>query len=399
MADDLDTVRSQESAKAAIPPQAVPLSAPDITQLEIDAVTAVLHSPHLSLGPELAAFESALAAFHAVPHAVAVSSGTAGLHLALLTLAIGEGDEVIVPSFAFIAVANAVLHVRATPVFAEIDPVTLNLSPAAVLSAITPRTRAILVVHTFGVSADMDALGAIALRHNLVILEDACEAIGAQFGDPSGNEDSRRPAGSFGHLAVLGFYPNKQITTGEGGAILAHSPAHADRLRTLRNQGRIQGAGWLDHAEPGYNYRLSELACALGRVQLSRINEILALRQAAAQRYQNLLAELPGLELPPLTLPNRRISWFVYVVRLPESADRDRVQQSLAAHGIATGRYFAPIHLQPAWLSHPSAARAALPITESIARRTLALPFFNRISLSQQEKVASVLGQTLDSSS
>ena len=208
----------------------IPLSAPDITEAEIAAVTAVLRTPHLSLGPELAAFETALAAYHSVPHAVAVSSGTAGLHLALLTLGIGEGDEVIVPSFAFIAVANAVLHVRATPVFADIDPLTLNLTPATVERALTPRTRAILVVHTFGIPADMQALRDLATRHNLVIIEDACEAIGAEF--------HQRRVGSFGDLAVFGFYPNKQITTGEGGAVLAHTRAHADRLRSLRNQGR-----------------------------------------------------------------------------------------------------------------------------------------------------------------
>jgi perosamine synthetase len=365
----------------------IPLSAPDITQREIDAVTAVLPTQHLSLGPELASFEAALAAYHAVPDAVAVSSGTAGLHLALLTLGIGEGDEVIIPSFTFIAVANAVLQVRSTPVFAEIDPITLNLNPEAVERAITPRTRAILVVHTFGVPADMAALGDISRRHNLVVIEDACEAIGAQF-------DSRR-VGSFGHLAVFGFYPNKQITTGEGGAVLTHNPDHAARLRSLRNQGRLPGADWLDHAEPGYNYRLSELACALGRVQLSRIDEILDLRQAAAERYDELLANLPGLELPPLTLPRRTISWFVYVVRLPEQTDRDRVRTALAGRGIATGRYFPPIHLQPAWQAHPSTAAAALPLTESIARRTLALPFFTRITAAQQEQVANALGEIL----
>jgi len=365
----------------------IPLSSPDITQTEIDAVTAVLRTPHLSLGPELPAFEAELAQYHTVPHAIAVSSGTAGLHLALLTLGIGPLDEVIVPSFAFIAVANAVLQVGATPIFAEIDPVTLNLSPHVVEQAVTPRSRAILVVHTFGVPADMHALKAIASRHNLLILEDACEAIGAQFGDPP---HSRR-AGSFGHLAVLGFYPNKQITTGEGGAILAHDPAHAARLRSLRNQGRIPSGDWLDYAEPGYNYRLSELACALGRTQLSRIAEILTLRTAAAQRYQALLQSVPGLELPPLNLPQRTISWFVYVVRLPEQIDRDQVQAALASRGIATGRYFAPIHLQPAWRSHPSAGSASLPITESIARRTLGLPFFNRITLAQQQQVAAEL--------
>jgi len=372
----------------------IPLSAPDITQAEIDAVTAVLRTPHLSLGPELPAFEAALAAYHQVPHAIAVSSGTAGLHLALLTLGIGEGHEVIVPSFAFIAVANAVLQVRATPVFVDIDPITLNLDPASVEQAITPCTRAIIVVHTFGVPAQMDALEDIARRHNLLIVEDACEAIGAEFGGP---RQSRR-AGSFGDLAVLGFYPNKQLTTGEGGAVLAHNPAHAERLRSLRNQGR-SGTDWLDHAEHGYNYRLSDVACALGRVQLSRIDEMLSQRRAAAERYNKLLANIPALELPPLTLPQRIISWFVYVIRLPQDVDRDRVRAFLAVHGIATGRYFAPIHLQPAWRAHPSATAAQLPITESIARRTLALPFFNRITPSQQENVATALEEAIHSAS
>jgi perosamine synthetase len=371
--------------KAAATPQ-VALSAPDITQAEIDAVTAVLRTPQLSLGPELAAFEAALASYHSIPHAVAVSSGTAGLHLALLALGIGEGDEVIVPSFTFIAVANTILQVRATPVFADIEPVTLNLDPSSVERAVTSRTRAILVVHTFGVPADMDALGAIARRHNLLIVEDACEAIGAQFGD----RPSSALVGSFGHLAVLGFYPNKQITTGEGGAVLARDPSHADRIRSLRNQGRQPQADWLDHAEPGYNYRLSELACALGRVQLARIGEILALRRQAAERYNALLSSVPGLELPSLILPGRTISWFVYVVRLPQHLDRDHIQQALAGQGIATGRYFAPIHLQPAWRDRQSES-ISLPITESIARRTLALPFFNRITPSQQENVVTSL--------
>ena len=368
----------------------IPLSSPDITEAEIDAVTQVLRTPNLSLGPELPAFEAALAAYHAVHHAVAVSSGTAGLHLALLVLGIGEGDEVILPSFAFIAVANAVLQVRATPVFAEIDPLTLNLDPESVERSITARTRAVLVVHTFGVPADMDALQAIARRHNLLILEDACEAIGAEIGAPP----HARRAGSFGDLAVLGFYPNKQLTTGEGGAVLAHNPAHAARLRSLRNQGRDASGDWLDHAEPGYNYRLSDMACAQGRVQLSRIEEMLAMRRAAAARYNKILPTVPGLELPPLALPRITISWFVYVVRLPENVDRDQVRAALGARGVATGRYFAPIHLQPAWSSHPSAA-VHLPITESIARRTLALPFFNRISEQQQQEVANVLQQVL----
>ena len=373
--------------------QVIPLSAPDITQAEIDAVTAVLRTPHLSMGPELAAFEDALAQYHAVPHAVAVSSGTAGRHLALLTLGIGESDEVIVPSFAFVAVANAVRQVRATPVFAEIDAATLNLDPDAVERAVTPRTRAILVVHTFGIPAEMNALLGIASRHDLFVIEDACEAIGAEFGVAP----NTRRAGSFGDLAVLGFYPNKQITTGEGGAVLARNPDCVERLRTLRNQGRSQGGkpahDWLDQAETGYNYRLSELACALGRVQLSRIEEILAQRRAAAERYDAIFTQMavPGLELPPLTLPRRTISWFVYVVRLPELVGRDRVQAALASRGIATGRYFAPIHLQPAWRARASAGAVSLPVTESISLRTLALPFFNLIAASQQQQVAEAI--------
>lgn len=365
----------------------IPLSAPDITQAEIDAVTAVLRRPQLSLGPELATFEAELAAAHDAPHAVAVSSGTAGLHLALLALDVGVGDEVILPSFAFIAVANAVAQVGAIPVFAEIDPVTLNLDPESVERSVTARTRALLVVHTFGVPAAMDALLAIARRHNLRVIEDACEAIGARF--------KGRRVGSFGDLAVFGFYPNKQITTGEGGAVLAQDSAHATRLRSLRNQGRLAGGDWLDHAEPGYNYRLSELACALGRVQLKRLAEILAARAAAAARYDRLLGEIAGVELPRLELPRREISWFVYAVRLPDSADRDAVQAALTRQGIATGRYFAPIHLQPAWKNHPAAQRARVPLTESIARRMLALPFFNRITGEHQIHVSHALHKAL----
>jgi dTDP-4-amino-4,6-dideoxygalactose transaminase len=361
----------------------IPLSAPDISEAEIAAVTTVLRTPYLSLGPELAAFEADLAAYHGVDHAAAVSSGTAGLHLALLTLGIGEGDEVILPSFTFVAVVNTVLQVRATPVLVEIDPVTLNLDPAAVEYAISPRTRAILAVHTFGIPAQMDVLKELADRHHLALIEDASEAIGARF--------DGRIAGSFGDLAVLGFYPNKQITTGEGGAVLTGNPAHAARLRRLRNQGRDSSVDWLDHAEPGYNYRLSELACALGRVQLQRIDEILALRRQAAERYDTLLAGISGLERPPISLPRRELSWFVYVVRLPERAGRVRVQAALSKQGIATGRYFAPIHLQPAWHSCCGSKEGNFSLTESIARRTLALPFFNRITAGQQQEVADAL--------
>jgi perosamine synthetase len=287
-------------------------------------------------------------------------------------------------------------------VFAEIDPVTLNLDPASVEAAITPRTRAILVVHTFGVPAEMDALQAIARRHGLAILEDACEAVGATYGDP----DAARRVGSFGDLAVLGFYPNKQLTTGEGGAVVCGDEKNAARLRSLRNQGRqwigdratadAHSPGWLDHAEPGYNYRLSEMACALGRAQLSRLDEMLALRAAAARRYDGLLSKVGGVECPPLKIARREISWFVYAVRLPAAVDRDLVQKALARRGIATGRYFPPIHMQPAWRAHASAA-VSLPVTEAMAPRMLALPFFNRIEAGAQQEVCEALGEAIAS--
>jgi perosamine synthetase len=365
----------------------IPLSAPDIGQAEIDAVTAVLQRSQLSLGPELEAFEREFAAFHGAPDAVAVSSGTAGLHLALLVENVGPGDEVIVPSFTFVAVANAVIQVGATPVFVDVDPITLNLDPKKVEAAITPRTRAILVVHTFGVPAQMTWLAEIARRFGLSLIEDACEAVGATF--------AGKPVGTFGDAAVFGFYPNKQITTGEGGAVLVQSADRASRLRSLRNQGRAPNGDWLDHRDFGYNYRLAEASCALGRVQLRRLPEILSLREAAARRYDQLLRKITWVEPPPLELTGISISWFVYVVRLHEGVNRERVQAALADKGIATGRYFPPIHLQPAWQARLGAETICLQITESIAHRTLALPFFNRISLQQQERVVRALASAI----
>jgi perosamine synthetase len=362
----------------------IPLSAPDITEPEIEAVAAVLRTPHLSLGPKLEEFEAAVAALTQVPQAIAVSSGTAGLHLAVRALNIGEGDEVIVPSFTFIAAANAIRYERATPVFADIDRDSLNLSPDAVARAITPRTRALVVVHTFGRPADMNRLVALAERHNLAIIEDACEAIGATY--------DGRPAGSFGDVAVFAFYPNKQITTGEGGMVVTHDAELAATVRSLRNQGRRPSDDWLQHTELGFNYRLSEIACTLGIGQLARLPEILARREHVAGLYHQHLASEPGLILPALDIPNARTSWFVYVVRLEPrftEADRDAIVQDLHSAGIACGRYFAPIHLQPAYSDYRRAAH--LPITESEAARTLALPFFNRLTELQIAEVAETL--------
>jgi len=365
----------------------IPLSAPDIGEAEIEAVAEVLRGQRLSLGPKMEAFEHAMAEYIGVPHAVAVSSGTAGLHLALLALGVAPGDEVILPSFTFIAVANAVRYVGAQPVFADIEPGSLNLDPACVEAAITPRTRALIAVHTFGRPAAVAALLDIARRYQLLLIEDACEAIGAEI--------DRRRAGSFGNAAVFGFYPNKQMTTGEGGMVVTSDAETARRIRSLRNHGRYEcgqpNAFCSDHAELGYNYRLSEMQCALGLVQLRRIEEILARREAVARRYCALLAGNAKLRLPAVDVAGERFSWFVFVVGLAErftKTDRDRIMCRLADNGIAAGRYFAPIHLEPAYTAW---REAQLPVTESVAARSLALPFFNRITEQQIQRVCTTL--------
>jgi perosamine synthetase len=364
----------------------IPLSAPDITDAEIEAVTAVLRTGRLSLGPKLEEFEQAMAQYIGVPHAVGVSSGTAGLHLCIRALDIGEGDEVIVPSFTFIAAANAIRYERATPVFVDIESATLNLDPAKIEAAISPQTRAIIGVHTFGVPADMEAILEIAERHHLLVIEDACEAIGAEY--------QGRRVGSFGDAAVFAFYPNKQITTGEGGMVVTRKETLATRMRALRNQGRFEGDDWLQHSELGYNYRLSEVNCALGIEQLKRIQKILATRTSVARGYHDRLQN-EALILPPLDLPQIRISWFVYVIRLlPEfqQCQRDAILASLTSQGIGCARYFAPIHLQPAYAEWKN---VNLPVTESESARMIALPFFNRLSGEQQDRVCEAVSREL----
>jgi perosamine synthetase len=362
----------------------IPLSSPDVTEAEIESVAATLRSPQLSLGPRLEEFEATFTHLTGVEHAIAVSSGTAGLHLAMLALGIGTGDEVIVPSFTFIAAANAIRYVGATAVFVDIDSKTLNLSPAAVERSITRHTRAILAVHTFGVPADMSALVSLARHHNLALIEDACEALGATI-------DSR-PIGSFGDVAVFAFYPNKQITTGEGGMIVTRDGGLAAHMRSLRNQGRTPSDRWLQHTEVGYNYRLSEIACTLGTGQMRRLASILDRRENIARLYRQQLYAEPNLTLPIDEIPGSRISWFVYVVRLAGAfaqQNRDQVVHDLEQAGIGCGRYFAPIHLQAAYADRPVAA--GLAVTESVAARTIALPFFNRINDSQIVTVCEAL--------
>ena len=362
----------------------IPLSSPDINEADIQAVSDVLRRPHLSLGPKLEEFESSIAQYIQISHAVAVSSGTSALHLCVRALGIREGDEVIVPSFTFIAVANAIRYEKAIPVFVDIEEETLNLDPCRIEAAITPRTKAIVVVHTFGCPAELNAILDIARRYHLRVIEDGCEAIGAEF---NGNK-----IGTFGDIGVFAFYPNKQITTGEGGAVVTEDGAIASFVRKLRNQGRDYTVGWHQYSELGYNYRISDINCALGVEQLKRIGPILKRREAIASSYNRLLRDSSQLRLPPLTVPHRSISWFAYVVRLGTrftELQRDWIVEEMRNRGIGLGRYFAPIHLQPIYRT--DYAPCTLPVTETVASRSLALPFFNQIQEHQLEEVCATL--------
>lgn len=349
-----------------------------------------MRGAQLSLGPKLLEFEDLVCGLANQQFGIAVSSGTTGLHLCVRALGIGPGDEVIVPSFTFVAVANAVRYEGATPVFVDIEPHTLNLDPGCAEAAITPRTRGIVAVHTFGCPANMDAILAIARRHRLYVIEDACEAIGATY--------RGRPAGSFGDAAVFAFYPNKQITTGEGGMVVTGDPRLARAMRAMRNHGRYDTDDWQQHSILGYNYRLSEISSALGCAQMRRIEEILARREQVARRYDALLRGVPGLMLPPVELPDARISWFVYVVRLAEQfgrEERDAIARMLQERGIGCGRYFASIHSQPAYADF--LLRQPLPVTEMVSARTIALPFYTQLDDASIERVAEALDEAVRS--
>ena len=367
----------------------IPLSAPDITEADIEAVVSVLRTPRLSIGPRMAEFEEAVAEVAGVPYGVAISSGTAGLHLCLCALGVGEGDEVILPSFTFIAAGNAVLYQRATPVFVDIDRITLNMDPGRLEERITPRTRAIIVVHTFGHPADLDPIMDVARRHGLPVIEDACEAIGAQY--------RGRNVGGIGDFGVFGFYPNKPITTGEGGMVVTRDSRLAETMRALRNQGRRAGDGWLEHSLLGYNYRLSEINCALGVAQMKRLGAILETREAVAMRYANEFQAIPEVIVPPLKIEGGRLCWFVFVVRLAARftrADRDSICDQLTARGIGCGRYFAPLHLQPLFAQYANSLDD-LAVTEQVADRTLALPFFNNLTDEQISEVCRSLREAI----
>ncbi len=374
----------------------IPLSRPDITEREIERVIEVLHSPRLSLGPVLREFEEAFATYLGRRRAVAVSSGTSGLFLSLLALGIGAGDEVITTPFTFIASATTIMMTGARPVFVDIDRTSLNLAPERLQAAITDRTRAVLPVEVFGNPAGFDRICEIAERHRLAVVEDSCEALGSALWG--------QKAGTFGTLSVFGFYPNKQITTGEGGMILTDRDDLADMCVSLRNQGRSTagdggsraqpsafGVSWLAHERLGYNYRLSDINCALGIVQLSRLEEIKALRRRVASWYQEMLAPDDRL-IVPKEADGCETSWFVFVVQLAERfgvRQRDRVLQEMNQQGIQVANYFPPVHLQPFIAEKYGCAPGDFPAAESVSGRTIALPFHNRLT---QDEVAIVCG-------
>jgi perosamine synthetase len=361
--------------------EVIPLARPVLGEAEERAVIEVLRSGQLSLGPRVGEFERRFAARVGAPLASAVSSGTAGLHLALRAVGVGEGDEVITSPFSFVASANAALYERARPVFADIDPVTLNLDPQAAAAAVTERTRAILPVHIFGYPADMPAFERIAQQRGLAIVEDACEALGARHADGS-------PVGGRGHPAAFGFYANKQLTTGEGGMVTLADPALKERIDSERNQGRAPDMGWLDHDRLGFNYRLSDIACALGIAQLDRLEEMLADRARVAGLYREALAGIEGLELPCPDRGGDVRGWFVFVVQLPRGVDRDETVRALAVAGIQSKPYLPAIHLMSFYRERFGHREGEFPVCESVAAQSLALPFYPRMEEGKVARVA-----------
>lgn len=359
----------------------IPLSQPSINEGDIEAVLSVLKTPTLSIGPQVRAFEQAVADYTGVAEAVAVNSGTSGLHISLAAAGVGPGDEVITSPFSFVASANCALYQGATPVFVDIERDSLNIDPALIEAAITERTKAIVPVDVFGQPADMDAIGAIARRHGLTIVQDSCEAIGA--------ERNGQRAGSHPDVksAVFAFYPNKQMTTGEGGIVVTDDREFAKVLRSLANQGRDDAGTWMNHVRLGYNYRLDEMSAALGVTQISRLDDILARRAQVAVWYTDRLRDVPGVEVPYVAPETTRMSWFVYVIRLSPEIDRNKILAALEAEGVPSRPYFVPIHFQPYYRDRFGYGAGDFPVTEDIAGTTLAIPFFSDMTEEQVEYV------------
>jgi perosamine synthetase len=365
----------------------IPLAKPEIGQREEQLALEVLRSGRLSLGPMGERFERALAEWLGVDDAVAVSSGTAALHLGVRALGWAAGDEVLTSPFSFVASANCLLYEGVRPVFCDVDPVTLNLDPAAAEAALGGRSVGILPVHIFGFPAAMPELEAVARRHDLGILEDACEALGAV-------DSEARNVGARGNLATFAFYANKQLTTGEGGMIVPSGPEAAARLRAERNQGRAADMGWLDHGGLGFNYRLSDVAAAIGVAQMEKLDALLAARSAVAAQYESGLAQLDGVAAPSAGREAERRSWFVYPVRLDDGIDRDAVIARLADRGVASKAYLPCIHLFP-HLRELGYREGQFPVAEAAAACSLALPFFPAMTESQVDRVCEALAESL----
>jgi perosamine synthetase len=368
----------------------IPLARPSIGAAEEARVLEALRSGRLALGPLLPDFEKALSARLGGRPVSAVSSGTAGLHLAVRAAGIEAGDEVITSPFSFVASANCVLYEGATPVFCDLDPRTLNIDPDAAAAAVGARTAGLLPVHIFGYPAAMPAFERLAAERGLWIVEDTCEALGAVHGDGA-------PVGARGNLSVFGFYPNKQITTGEGGAVVCPSDAVKKGMDSERNQGRTPDMGWLDHDRLGFNYRIDELSCALGLAQLERLEELLAARARVAALYAEALTGIEGLDLPCPDEGGDRRSWFVYVVQLPPGVDRDAAVPAMRERGVDTKPYLPAIHLLSYFRERFGHREGEFPVCEDVARRSLALPFYPELGEGEIEQVAGALREVLES--
>jgi len=389
----------------------IPMSSPDLTEAERAAVAAVMQTPSLSMGQEIQAFEGAIRSFTGSKHAIGVSSGTAGLHLCVHAAGITDGDLVITTPFSFVASSNVLLFERAVPVFVDVDPLTGNIAPDQVHQAAIdlaqggqaakrwlPRRgapehsklKAILPVDVFGQPADLDPIRETARTLDLKVIEDSCEALGAEY--------KGRLAGTLGDYGIFAFYPNKQITTGEGGMVVTDDDEAAALMRALRNQGRAPGDTWLQHTHLGYNYRLDEMSAALGRVQMARLEELLARREQVAAWYGERLPEIPDVEAPQVVADTTRMSWFVYVIRFAPSIDRDAAAAALSKQGIPGRPYFLPIHLQPYMVERFGYQAGDFPVTEELGKRGLALPFSGLMTQDQVDQVCRVLQQILERS-
>lgn len=360
----------------------IPMARPNIGERERELVNEVLDSDILALGPMAVRFEEAVAEVAGRSHGVSCSSGTAGLHMVVRSLGIGPGDEVITTPFSFVASANCLLYEHARPRFVDIEPDGLGLDPEAVAAAAGPDTVGVLPVHVFGRPSRMERIDAIAQQRGWHLIEDACEALGSSL--------AGRPMGSYGAASVFAFYPNKQITTGEGGVVVTDDAALAEDLRSLRNQGRDADGTWLNHVQLGYNYRLDDLSAAVGVAQIERLAELQEGRARAAAAYERALGPIDGVELPKAG-PDEQVDWFVYVIRLDPALDRERLMSTLADRGVPSRPYFSPLHLQPLYRERLGHGPGDFPVTERIAASTLALPWSSLLTDDDVAQVAEAL--------